>query len=221
MGRGWLSPLGQLDAACLRPRLLRGEYLTPWALGTAESPGGAASGGRRSSRGKAGGTEGRTGEGTGAFLPSSPAPGKTCKTLVGGIYPVRGLVEPCSPSRLWHSARADGSTRRQTARATCLITVSSEWPCPVAFVLMESKCQRDVNIGRRALGKSLTEYSQHHSPILSRSTAPSPKGSAGEPVAGRTSPHLILAEVSHGELMPFVLKSQFARRWPGPRTPPA
>lgn len=35
------------------------------------------------------------------------------------------------------------------------------------------------------------------------------------------SPHLILTEVPQGELMHFVLKSQFVRRWLGLHTPPA
>ena len=175
----------------MQPRLLRGEYLTPWTLGMAERPGGAASGGRHGSHGKAGGTEGWTGEGTGAFLPSSVARcgwlGRVAKrSLVFSSWdlPCAGLVGPRSPSRCWCSARAGGSPHRQTAHAACLIAVSGKWPCPVAFVLMESKCQRDINTVGRELGKSPTGYSRHGSPVLSRSMALPLKGSTGEPVAG-------------------------------------
>lgn len=200
--------------------------MTLWALGTVEGLGGAASGGRHGSRGKAGGTEGWTGEGTRAFLPSSVAqcswPGRVAKlSLVFSSWdlPCAGLVRLCSPSRLRHSARAGGSTHRQTARTTCLIAVSGEWPCCVAFVLMESKCQRDVNTGQE-LAKSPTGNSRYCSPMLSQSMALSIKGSTSEPLAGRISPRLSLAEVFQGELIHSVLKSRFARRWPGPRMAP-
>lgn len=60
-GQGWPN-------SCLQPRLLWGEYLSLWSLGTVERLGEATYGGRHSSRGKAGQMERRTGEGTGSFF---------------------------------------------------------------------------------------------------------------------------------------------------------
>lgn len=160
MGRGGQSLFAT-------PRALWGEYLTPGTFGPAERLGGAASGGRLSSHGKAGGRKG--GQGREPGLPFPPLWCLVKRLLVFSSWDLLcvGLVGLHSPSWHWQLARAGGSRRQQTARATCLITVGSEWPCPVAFVLMESKCQRDVNTGGGELGKSPTGYSWRHSPALS------------------------------------------------------